>query len=109
MHLAVFSGYASILLHHYRRIVVEPRSAALEEGGDDDDAEILGKLAVEIGRRARNRLCQVEEVNILYLTEIEGVMKLLKHDELCAAMGEVDDAFCQALLVVGDICRIMKL
>ena len=41
--------------------------------------------------------------------EIEGVMKLLKHDELCAAMGEVDDAFCQALLVVGDICRIMKL
>ena len=109
VHLAVFSGYASILLHHYRRIVVEPRSAALEEGGDDDDAEILGKLAVEIGRRARNRLCQVEEVNILYLTEIEGVMKLLKHDELCAAMGEVDDAFCQALLVVGDICRIMKL
>ena len=109
VHLAVFSGYASILLHHYRRIVVEPRSAALEEGGDDDDAEILGKLAVEIGRRARNRLCQVEEVNILYLTEIEGVMKLLKHNELCAAMGEVDDAFCQALLVVGDICRIMKL
>lgn len=36
-------------------------------------------------------------------------MKLLKHDELCTAMGEVDDAFCQALLVIGDICRIMKL
>lgn len=28
-------------------------------------------------------------------------MKLLKHDELCAAMGEVDDAFCQALFVVA--------
>ena len=105
MHLAVFSGYASILLNHHRRIVIQPRSTALEERSNNHYAQILGQLAVEFGRRTRDGFSEVEVLYILYLAEVERVMKLLQYDEFCATLSQVDDALGKAGLVIGNVRR----
>lgn len=107
VHLAVFAGDGSILLNHYCRIVVKSWCTSLEKGSNDDYAEVFGQLAVEIGGGARNRFSQVEIIHIFYLTEIKRIVQFLQYDEFCTAVGKVDNAFCQASLVVGNICRNM--
>ena len=57
----------------------------------------------------RDWFCEIEELNIFYLTKVEGIVKLLKNDEFRTAMGKVDNALSKAGFVVGYICRIMLL
>ena len=109
VHLAILAGDGAVLLQDYSRVVVETRGTALEERGDDDHAEVFRQLAVEVGRWTRDGFGEVEVLHVLYLTEVEGVVEFLQYDELCATMGEVDNALGDASLVVGDVRRNMEL
>jgi hypothetical protein len=72
--------------------MIETGGSTLEEGGDKHDAAFLGYLTINIGRGAWNGFCEVEEIDIFYLTEIEGVMELLKDYEFCTALSKVANA-----------------
>ncbi len=105
MHLAVLSGYASVLLYHHSRIVIQSRSTALEERSNDHHAQILGQLAVEFGRWTGDRFGEVEVLYIFYLAEVERVVKFLQYNEFCATLRQVDDALSESGLVIGDVRR----
>lgn len=85
--------------------MIQPRSTALEERSNNHYAQILGQLAVEFGRRTRDGFSEVEVLHILYLAEVERVMKFLQYDEFCATLSQVDDALGKAGLVIGDVRR----
>ena len=109
VHLAILSGYASVLFYHYCRIVIQSRSTALEERSNDYHAQILGQLAVEFGRWTGNRFGKVEILYIFYLAEVERVVKFLQYNEFCATLRQVDDALSESGLVIGDVRRNVKL
>ena len=107
MHLAVLACDGAILLDDHCRVVIETWGTALKEGSDDDDTEVFGEFAIEISGWTRDRFCKIEVLHIFYLTEVEGVVEFLQNDEFCATMSKVDDAFSEASLVVGNVCRDM--
>ena len=109
MHLAVFAGNGAVFLEDNGGVMIETGGTALEKGGDEDDAAFLGYTAVDVGRGPRNGFCEVEEVDILYLTEIEGVVELLQNNEFCTALGEVTDAIAEALDIVDNIGCVVLL
>ena len=74
VHLAIDACDGAILLKHHCCIVVQACCTMLKERGDDHHAKLLGKFTIEFGRGARDRFCKVEVVDILHLTEIQGVV-----------------------------------
>jgi hypothetical protein len=109
MHLAVFASNRAVFLEYNGGVMVETGSTALEKGGDEHNAAFLGYTTIDIGRRTRDGFGQVEEVDILYLTEIERVVELLQNNELCTALCEVADAIAQALDIVDNIGCVVLL
>jgi hypothetical protein len=89
--------------------MIETGGTALEKGGDEDDAAFLGYTAVDVGRGPRDGFCEVEEVDILYLTEIEGVVELLQNYEFCTAFCEITDAIAETLDIVDNIRGVVLL
>ena len=109
MHLAVFAGNGAVFLEDNGGVMVETGGTALEKGGDEHDAAFLGYAAIDVGGGTWDGLGQVEEVDILYLTEIEGVVELLQNNEFCTALGEVTDAIAEALDIVDNIGCVVLL
>jgi hypothetical protein len=109
MHLAVFAGNGAVFLKDNGGVMIETGGTALEKGGDEDDAAFLGYTAIDFGGGPRDGLGQVEEVDILYLTEIEGVMELLQNNEFCTAFCEITDAIAETLDIVDNIGGVVLL
>ena len=106
VHLAIDACDGAIFLKHHCCIVVQACCTTLKERGDDHHAKLLGKFTIEFGRGARDRFCKVEVVDILHLTEIQGVVKLLQYDQFRPAFGKVGNTFRQAQNVLMRVCTI---
>ena len=95
VHLAVGACDGAVALEHDSCVMVQACRPALKERGDDDHTKLLGQLAEELRRRSWDRLGEVEVRDVFRLAEVERVVQLLEHDELCAPPGEVADALCE--------------
>ena len=109
VHLAILAGNAAVALQHHRGVVIQSRCAPLEQRGDDDHIQPLGQLAEEGGRLTGYRLCQVEVVHILHLTEVERVVQFLQHNQFGAPLSQVADTLCQPVHVARLVGSIMLL
>jgi hypothetical protein len=86
--------------------MIETRCPALKERGDDHHPELTGEFAVEFGGGSGDGFCEVEVVDILDLTEVQGVVEFLENDQFGASFGEVGNAFRQAQDVLMQVCAI---
>ena len=109
MHLTVSACYRTVFLKHDGSVMIESCGPFLEERGDDDYTKLLSQLAVELRRRTRNGLGEVEVVDVFCLAEVERVVQFLEHDELCTPFGEIADALCQAEDVVFGVSSVVLL
>lgn len=109
MHLTVFASYRSVAVEDYGCVVVQTGGTLLEERCHQDDAVVARCRTIEIGRRTGNRFAEVELVNILCLTEIYCVVKLLEHNEIRAVGSELVDFFAEPRFVVGYVRCIVLL
>ena len=91
VHLPVFAEEPAVGIDDGRGVVIESFGALLEQRGDDHDAQLGGQLAQRLGRRARNRLGQLEEPVVFGLAEILAAEELLEADDLGAATGGLAD------------------
>ena len=92
MHLAVLAAHVAVSVEHHGGIVIESRGATLEHARHDNHIVGSGGLAVELGELARNLLRVTEILDILGLAEIERVVELGKHHELCAFRSKAFDS-----------------
>ena len=106
MHLPVDACDGTVFLEYHSGVVVETRSPTFKEGGDKHHTKLLGEFAIEFGGGTRDGFREVEVVDILDLTEIQGVVELLQNDHLSPALGEVCNAFRQAQDVLMEVCAI---
>ena len=86
--------------------MVQACCTTLKERGDKHDAKLPGKFAIELRRRSGDGFCKVEVVDILHLTEIQGVVKLLQYDQFRPTFGKVGNTFRQAQNVLMRVCTI---
>ena len=89
--------------------MIESWSPTLKERSDDHYTQFFGQGAIQRCRWSRNGLSEIEIVHTFYLTEIERVMQLLEHNELCSPMRQISDTFLQSMNIVIHVCRIVKL
>ena len=86
MHLTVFAGNGAILLKDYCCIMVQTGSPAFEQACHQYNAVLTGQIAIELGARPRDWLCQREVIDILYLTEVKAVVQFLQYNQLCTLL-----------------------
>ena len=82
MHLAIHPQEAPVGVDHGGRIPVDAGALPLKERHDQHHRQLPGKRLERVGRRARDRLGQVEAVGVLRLAEIGGVEQLFQADDL---------------------------
>ena len=82
MHLAIDADDAAILPQRDGGVVVKTRRAALEQRSDNHHSVLSRYLAESRRRRTRNRLCQVEQLDIFALAEILSAKKLGQADDV---------------------------
>ena len=109
VHLAVFSSDATVSFKNHGRVVIKSRGAAFEEGSHENNLVAARQITVEIGGRSRDRLCEVEEIRIFRLTEIERIVEFLQHHQLCALFGGFGDAERELLFIVLHVGRARHL
>ena len=109
VHLAVFACYAAILLQNDCGVVVQAGSTTLEQRGNDDYAQLFRQVAKEIGGRAWDGLCQVEVIDTLHLTKVQGVVQFLQHDEFSTLLSQFLDFLSQPLAVVSPVAGVVLL
>ena len=71
MHFAVFPGNASVAIYHHCCVVVESWCATLEEGCHDDNSQLTCEVAEIFCRWTGDGLCQIEQIDIFHLAEIQ--------------------------------------
>ena len=84
VHLAIDARERAIGVDDGGRVVIHTRGALLEERGDDGHPQLAGYLGQPRCRRPWNRLCQIEEAQILALAEVLGAEELRQADDVCA-------------------------
>ena len=89
--------------------MIQACGTTLKEGGDNHHTVLLGEVAEELRGGTRNRLCLVEHMDILLLTEIESVVQFLQHNEFRTLLCQLTDLGSQPRLVISDVSRIMLL
>ena len=83
--------------------MIKTSCATLKETGDNHDPKLARKRAEEVGGRTGDGLCQVEEVGILRLTKIRGVVEFLQHHEFCPTLGSLCNSLGKFLKIELDI------
>ena len=89
--------------------MVNPRCTSLKERQHEHHTTRTSYLAKVRGRGSGDRFGQVEDSDVLRLTEIEAVVQLLKHYELGTFGGTRPDSVRKAGDVVGRVGRVMLL
>ena len=92
MHLPVFSEKCSVGINDGGGIVVKARRAPFEERGDDHHTKFLREFLENRGRRARDRLREVEVFVVFDLTEVDRLKKLLEADDVRTLRGSLAHA-----------------
>ena len=105
VHLAVASGDFAVFFNHHGRVVVEAGAPFFEQACHQHHAQFPGQPAEALRAGPGDGFCQVEEVGVLGLAEVGGVVEFLQYHQLCAVGGQLADVVFQFLQIFADVVR----
>ena len=92
MHLSIDAAQAAVRIDDCGGVVVHTGRAPLEQRADDHHSQFARELRERLGRRARDRLRQVEEPGVLLAAKILRAEQFLQADDLRAPARRLADA-----------------
>jgi hypothetical protein len=94
---------------HRAGVVVKPRRAPLEKRRDNRHFVLARYFGKRLGRRARNRLGQVEKLGVFLAAEVFAEKQFVHADDLRAALRGLADLFAGLRKIVGSTLRTAHL